>query len=85
MTSIGHGRDDKDYHRLSDGTAAQFGKDKPGFRALKSWLKGHDIARIVYEPTGPYHRDFEIALEADYPLVKVNSLQARRFSQSLGT
>ena len=61
-----------DVHRLSDGTAAQFGNDKAGFRALKSWLKGHDIARVVYEPTGPYHRDFEIAFEADYPLVKVN-------------
>jgi transposase len=74
-----------DVHRLSDGTAAQFGNDKAGFRALKAWLKGHDIARVVYEPTGPYHRDFEIALEANYPLVKVNPLQARRFAQSLGT
>ncbi len=74
-----------DVHRLSDGTAAQFGNDKAGFRALKSWLKGHDIARVVYEPTGPYHRNFEIALEAHYPLVKVNPLQARRFAQSLGT
>ena len=74
-----------DVHRLSDGTAAQFGNDKAGFRALKAWLKGHDIARVVYEPNGPYHRDFEIALEANYPLVKVNPLQARRFAQSLGT
>jgi transposase len=74
-----------DVHRPSDGTAAQFGNDKAGFRALKSWLKGHYIERVVYEPTGPYHRDFEIALEADYPLVKVNPLQARRFAQSLGT
>lgn len=74
-----------DVHRLSDDTAAQFSNDKAGFRALKSWLKGHDIARVVYEPTGPYHRHFEIALEADYPLVKVNPLQARRFAQSRGT
>jgi transposase len=74
-----------DVHRLSDGTAAQFGNDKAGFRALKGWLKGRDIARVVYEPTGPYHRNFEIALEANYPLVKVNPLQARRFAQSLGT
>ena len=74
-----------DVHRLSDGTAAQFGNDKAGFRALKGWLKGHGIARVVYEPTGPYHRNFEIALEANYPLVKVNPLQARRFAQSLGT
>jgi len=74
-----------DVHRLNDSTAAQFGNDKAGFRALKGWLKGHDIARVVYEPTGPYHRDFEVALEADYPLVKINPLQARRFAQSRGT
>jgi len=74
-----------DVHRLSDSAAARFSNNKTGFRALKVWLKGHDIARVVYEPTGPYHRDFEIALEADYPLVKVNPLQARRFAQSRGT
>jgi len=73
-----------DTYRLSDGAAAQFSNDKAGFQMLKSWLKGHDIARIVYEPTGPYHRGFEVALEADFPLVKVNPLQARRFAQSHG-
>lgn len=74
-----------DAHRLSDGAATQFSNDKAGFRALKAWLKGHDIVRIVYEPTGPYHRHFEVALETDFPLAKVNPLQARRFAQSLGT
>ena len=74
-----------DVHRLSDGAAAQFSNDKAGFRALQSWLKGHEIDRIVFEPTGPYHRDFEVAFEADFPMVKVNPLQARRFAQSLGT
>jgi transposase len=74
-----------DAHRLNDGAAAQFSNDKAGFRALKSWLKGCGIARIVYEPTGPCHRDFEVALQKDFPLVKVNPLQARRFAQSRGT
>jgi transposase len=74
-----------DVHRLSDGAAAQFGNDKAGFQTLKAWLKGHDLARVVYEPTGPYHRDFEVALQRDLPLSKVNPLQARRFSQSRGT
>jgi len=74
-----------DVHRLSDDVAVQFSNDKVGFRALKAWLKGDEIARIVYEPTGPYHRNFEVALEADFPLAKVNPLQARRFAQSRGT
>jgi len=74
-----------DAHRLSDSAAAQFSNDEAGFRALTAWLKGGDIARIVYEPTGPYHRDFEVALRKGFPLTKVNPLQARRFAQSLGT
>jgi len=74
-----------DVHRLSDSAAAQFSNNKAGFRALKSWLKGHDIARVVYEPTGPYHRDFEVDLQTALPLTKVNPLQARRFAQSRGT
>ncbi len=73
-----------DAYRLSDGAARQFSNDKPGFQALKNWLKGHDIARIVYEPPGPYHRHFEVALEKEFPLAKVNLLQARRFAQARG-
>lgn len=74
-----------DVYRLSDGAAAQFSNDNTGFRALKSWLHDHTIARIVYEPTGPYHRNFEVALQRTLPLTKVNPLQARRFAQSFGT
>ena len=73
-----------DAHRLSDGASAQFNNTKAGFAALQRWLKNHGIARIVYEPTGPYHRAFEVALAARFPLVKVNPLQARRFAQAHG-
>jgi len=40
---------------------------------------------VVFEPTGPYHRDFEAAFSGRLQLVKVNPLQARRFAQSQGT
>jgi len=73
-----------DAHRLSDGASAQFNNTKAGFAALQRWLKSHDIARIVYEPTGPYHRAFEVAMATQFPLVKVNPLQARRFAQAHG-
>ncbi len=74
-----------DIHRLSDSAAAQFSNNKAGFRALKVWLKGRDIARVVFEPTGPYHRDFEIDHQTALPLTKVNPLQAKCFAQPLGT
>ena len=55
-----------DAHRLSDGTSAQFSNNKAGFSALQGWLENHDIARIVYEPTGPYHRAFEVAMATHF-------------------
>jgi transposase len=61
-----------------------FTNDKSGFLGLNRWLVGTQVARIVYEPTGAYHRDFEVALRIKYPMVKVNSLQARRFAQARG-
>ena len=41
--------------------------------------------RVVFEPTGPYHRAFERALGASgVPFVKVNPRQARRFAEATG-
>ncbi len=73
-----------DVHRLSDNASAQFDNNKAGFASLRRWLNDHDIARVIYEPTGPYHRAFEVAMAAHFPLVKVNPLQARRFAQAHG-
>src|SRR6516162_1003410 len=56
-----------------------------GHRALIKRLKGFDIARIVFEATGAYHRLFQQALvKAGLPWVKVNPCQARRFAQATG-
>ena len=56
-----------------------------GHRALIKRLKGFDIARIVFEATGAYHRLFQQALvQAGLPWVKVNPRQARRFAQATG-
>lgn len=73
-----------DAHRISDGANHRFTNDKAGHRAFIAWL-GKAGARIVYEPTGPYHRAFERTLEvAGFALVKVNPRQARRFAEATG-
>lgn len=78
-------KDSLDVHRLSDGGTATFSNNLRGFRALSTWL-GHDLpARVVFEATGPYHRNFERTFSGELPLVKVNPLQARRFAQACGT
>src|SRR6056297_4275384 len=65
--------------------AKRFENSISGFRAFEKWLGGAAIARVVYEPTGPYHRNFEERFCDKLPLVKVNPLQARRFAEACGT
>lgn len=78
-------KDHLDAFRLEDRAAQRFENSARGFRALIKWLGRTPVARIVYEPTGPYHRAFEVALSGRFPLVKVNPLQARRFAEATGT
>jgi transposase len=74
-----------DVFRLEDRTAQRFDNSAVGFRALTEWLGKAPVARIVFEPTGPYHKAFEAALGETFPLVKVNPPQARRFAEAHGT
>lgn len=67
------------------GAAKRFENSISGFRAFAKWLGKARIARVVYEPTGPYHRNFEEHFCDKLPLVKVNPLQARRFAEACGT
>ena len=81
-------KDHLDAHRMSDGAICRFANDCAGHRAFMGWLGQpetvHDM-RIVYEPTGPYHRAFERRLAAaGAALVKVNPRQARRFAEATG-
>lgn len=43
---------------LSDKATAHFRNNRSGFLDLKVWLSQTHVTRIVYEPTGAYHRDF---------------------------
>jgi len=78
-------KDHLDVCRWPDGAARRFANDRRGHRALLAWLGAGEIARVVYEPTGPYHRGFERALAAQgLPLARVNPRQARRFAEAIG-
>lgn len=77
-------KDHLDAHRMSDGASRRFANDRAGHRAFTGWLGQPDM-RIVYEPTGPYHRTIERRLAAaGFALVKVNPRQARRFAEATG-
>ena len=74
-----------DVFDLDEQRAQRFDNTRAGLRALQKWLGARPLTRVIYEPTGPYHRLFEETLAGKLPLVKVNPLQARRFAQSCGT
>ncbi len=76
-----------DAFRRSTGEHRQFPNDANGCKALIRWIgPGHaERARIVFEPTGPYHRVLGLALlAAGLHLVKVNPRSARRFGEATG-
>lgn len=77
-------KDHLDAHRLPDGGRGRFENTSAGHKALIRWI-GPTPIRVVYEPTGPYHRKLEVRLAtAGMPIVKVNPRQARRFAQAVG-
>jgi transposase len=78
-------KDTIDVYLHPAGAARRLTNDAEGFSALIAWFGRFAISRIVFEPTGPYHRAFERRLgEAGLPLVKINPRQARRFAEAIG-
>lgn len=77
-------KDHLDVHRMSDGVSRRFANGHAGHTEFVKWLDDASL-RIVYEPTGPYHRAVERRLAAGgFALVKVNPRQARRFAEATG-
>ena len=75
-------KDHLDAHRLADGASRRFANDTCGRKAFVKWFAQTPVQRVVFEPTGPYHRAFARALgAAGVPFVKVNPRQARRFAR----
>ena len=73
-----------DVFAAPEGRASRFSNDPAGFRKLIAWI-GSEVDRIAYEPTGPFHRDFEdTLLKAGLPLYAINPFQVRSFARSLG-
>jgi transposase len=75
-------KDHLDAHRLADGASRRFANDKCGHKAFVKWFAQTPVQRVVFEPTGPYHRAFGAA---GVSFVKVNPSQARRFAEAIGS
>lgn len=77
-------KDHVDAFCMRNGSSRRFANDRQGHKALIAWI-GDNEPRVIFEPTGPYHRAFERTLAAaGLALVKVNPRQARRFGEATG-
>ena len=73
-----------DAFRLRTREHRQFPNDRAGCAAPIRWI-GASAVRVVFEPTGPYHRLFEASLvAAGIAAVKVNPRSSRRFAEATG-
>jgi transposase len=78
-------KDHIDLYSLPDGQTLKVANDRKGFAAVVRWIGTKGVERIVYEPTGPYHKAFERFMTTQgVPLSKVNPRSARRFAEATG-
>jgi transposase len=67
------------------GETRRFANTRSGHTVLLRWITPCNPVRIVFEATGPYHRELERRLEqAGLCFAKVNPRQARRFAEACG-
>ncbi len=57
-------KDTLDAYRQPDNQYIQVTNDKAGHKTLVRWIGKHDVALVVFEATGAYHRKLEAALSA---------------------
>lgn len=78
-------KDTLDVHIHPEGLSRAFDNALKGFKALAKWLSPYRQAKIVFEPTGAYHKAFERWFGSQgWSLAKANPRQVRRFAQAIG-
>ena len=78
-------KDTLDVYCPADKRHIQMTNDKAGHKALIHWITKGALPLIVFEATGAYHRQLEMALgKSHIPFTKVNPRQARRFAEATG-
>lgn len=78
-------KDMLDAFALSGAVHRSFANDQRGIADLARWIVRLGQPLVVFEATGAYHRQLEVALGARaLPFCKVNPRQSRRFAEATG-
>jgi len=74
-----------DGHALPSGEALRVPNSKDGIRKLKRWLARFEIALIVIEATGKWHRPLRRSLDAAaIPVAVIDPFRVRMFAKAQG-
>jgi transposase len=74
-----------DVHVLPGGDQQRFANNDAGIRQLKRWLLRRDIALVVLEATGKWHRHLHRSLAASaIPVAVVDPFRVRMFAKAQG-
>jgi transposase len=69
-------KDHIDLYGLPDGGTLNVANNRKGFAAIVRWIGTKSVTRIVYEPTGPYHKAFERFMAAQGLALSPRSIPA---------
>lgn len=84
VAGVDVGKSHLDAHILDGSHERRFDNTKVGRRALRNWLLKHGVERVVFEPTGRFHRNLHQCLgDAGLQTVLVNPLRSRRFAEAI--
>lgn len=75
-------KDHIDLHQLPSGERLHVRNDRKGFATIVKWIGDGAVYRIVYEPTGAYHKAFERFMLVEG--LPINPRLARRFCEATG-
>ena len=74
-----------DVHVLPSGEALRLPNTSEGIRRLKRWLARFDLALVVVEATGKWHRPLRRSLDASaIPVAVVDPFRVRMFAKAQG-
>ncbi|WP_242011629.1 IS110 family transposase [Acetobacter fallax] len=85
VVGIDVSKDHLDAAQYPDGDQIQTANNVKGLRALLRWIGRQQAVQVVFEATGPFHRQLESQLaKASIPFSRINPRHARKFAEATG-
>lgn len=85
VVGIDVSKDHLDAAQYPSGDLIQTSNDTKGLRTLLRWIGRQRAVHVVFEATGPFHRQLESHLaKAGIPFSRINPRHARKFAEATG-